>query len=192
MTVYTVGHSTRPIGDFLDLLEAHGIKKVVDVRTIPKSRHNPQFNQDELKRSLADARIGYRHLKVLGGLRHALRDSVNTGWRNLSFRGFADYMQTEEFDRGIELLETIARKQPTAIMCAEGNPWRCHRSLIGDALAKRKWQVLEISSRKAARPHRLTPFLRMRKGRLVYPAEATADKARVRIEPRRVSSNIAR
>jgi uncharacterized protein (DUF488 family) len=170
--VYTIGHSTRPIGDFVALLEAHGIKKVVDVRTIPKSRHNPQFNQEELRKSLAAAGIAYRHLKALGGLRHALQDSVNTGWRNLSFRGFADYMQTEEFDRGLELLETIARKQPTAIMCAEGNPWRCHRSLIGDALVKRKWQVLEISSRKTARPHKLTPFLRVRKGRLVYPAEA--------------------
>ncbi len=170
--VYTIGHSNRPIEDFLALLEAHGIKKVVDVRTIPRSRHNPQFNQDELKRSLVGARIGYRHLKALGGLRHALHDSVNTGWRNLSFRGFADHMQTEDFDQGLELLEGIARKQPTAIMCAEGNPWRCHRSLIADALTKRKWKVLEISSRKTARPHKLTPFLRMRKGRLVYPAEA--------------------
>ena len=172
--VYTIGHSNRPIEDFLALLEAHGIKKVVDVRTIPRSRHNPQFDQDELKPSLAGARIGYRHLKALGGLRHALRDSVNTGWRNLSFRGFADYMQTEDFDRGLELLEGIARKQPTAIMCAEGNPWRCHRSLIADALTKRKWKVLEISSRKTARPHKLTPFLKVRDGRLVYPAEVAA------------------
>jgi uncharacterized protein (DUF488 family) len=99
---------------------------------------------------------------------------VNEGWRNLSFRGFADYMQTEEFDRGLEQLERIAGRQPTAIMCAEGNPWRCHRSLIADALTKRKWKVLEISSRKTARPHKLTQFLRMRKGRLVYPAEAAA------------------
>ncbi len=167
--VYTIGHSNRRIEDFLALLQAHGVKKVVDVRTIPKSRHNPQFNQDELKKSLARAGIAYRHLKNLGGLRHALPDSVNTGWRNLSFRGFADYMQTEEFDFGIELLEGIARKQPTAIMCAEGNPWRCHRSLIADALTKRKWQVLEISSRRTARLHRLTSFLRVRRGRLVYP-----------------------
>jgi uncharacterized protein (DUF488 family) len=171
---YTVGHSTRSAADFLALLAAHGIRKVVDVRTIPKSRHNPQFNQEEIKKSLTDAGIGYRHLKVLGGLRHALHDSVNMGWRNLSFRGFADYMQTADFDRGLELLERIARKQPTAIMCAEGNPWRCHRSLIADALTKRRWKVLEISSRKTARPHRLTSFLRVRKGRLVYPAEATA------------------
>jgi len=167
--IYTIGHSTRPIDEFLALLEAHGIKKVVDIRTIPKSRHNPQFSQDELRESLAEAGIGYRHLKALGGLRHALKDSLNPGWRNLSFRGFADYMQTEEFDRGLELLEAIARKQPTAIMCAEGNPWRCHRSLIADALTRRKWQVLEISSRKTARPHKLTPFLRVRKGRLYYP-----------------------
>jgi len=169
-SVYTVGHSNRPIEGFLGLLEAHGIRMVADVRTIPRSRHNPQFNQDELKKSLAAVRIRYRHLKALGGLRHAAKDSVNLGWRNLSFRGFADYMQTDEFARGIELLETIARKQPTAVMCAEGNPWRCHRSLIADALTKRKWRVLEISSRRTARPHKLTPFLRMRKGRLVYPA----------------------
>jgi len=170
--VYTIGHSNRPIADFLALLEAYGVRKVVDVRTIPKSRHNPQFNQEELRKSLARAGIRYRHLKALGGLRHALRDSVNMGWRNLSFRGFADYMQTEEFDHGLELLEAIARRQPTTVMCAEGNPWRCHRSLIADALTKRKWQVLEISSRKTARPHKLTPFLRVRKGRLVYPPEA--------------------
>jgi uncharacterized protein (DUF488 family) len=169
--VYTIGHSTRTIGDFLALLEAHGIRKVVDVRTIPKSRHNPQFNQDELKKSLAEAGIGYRHLKALGGLRHAAKDSVNLGWRNLSFRGFADYMQTDEFDQGLAELEVLARKQPTAIMCAEGNPWRCHRSLIADALTKRKWQVFEISSRRTARPHTPTPFLRMRRGRLVYPTE---------------------
>ena len=169
-----VGHSNRPIEDFLALLQAHGINSVVDVRTIPKSRHNPQFNQEELRKSLARAGIRYRHLEALGGLRHALRDSANMGWRNLSFRGFADYMQTGEFDHGLELLEATASKQPTAIMCAEGNPWRCHRSLIADALTKRKWQVLEISSRKTARPHKLTPFLRVRKGRLVYPPEAAA------------------
>lgn len=169
-TVYTIGHSNRSIGDFLELLGAHGIRKVVNVRTIPKSRHNPQFNEEELRKSLKEAGIGYRHLKALGGLRHSLHDSVNMGWRNLSFRGFADYMQTEEFDRGLGFLEAIARNQPTAIMCAEGMPWRCHRSLIADALTKRKWRVLEISSRRTARPHKLTPFLRVRKGRLVYPA----------------------
>lgn len=169
------------------MLQAHGIELVADVRTIPKSRHNPQFNQEELRKSLADAGIQYRHLKALGGLRHAQDDSVNVGWRNLSFRGFADYMQTEEFDHGLELLEAIARKQPTAIMCAEGNPWRCHRSLIADALIKRKWRVLEISSRKTARPHRLTPFLRVRKGRLVYPETPAAQ---VRTDPNRAALGV--
>jgi len=167
--VYTIGHSTRPIGDFLALLQAHGVRQVADVRTIPRSRHNPQFNQDELRKSLADAGIGYRHLKAVGGLRHAARDSVNLGWRNISFRGFADYMQTEEFAQGLGQLEDLARRRVTAIMCAEGNPWRCHRSLIADALTKRGWQVMEISSRRTARLHRLTPFLRVRAGRLTYP-----------------------
>jgi len=167
--IYTIGHSNRTIEKFVDLLRAHGIRKLVDVRTIPRSRHNPQFNQGELRASLARARIGYRHLEALGGLRHTRPDSVNTGWRNSSFRGFADYMQTDEFSEGLVSLEEMARKQPTVVMCAEGNPWRCHRSLIADALTKRKWQVLEISSRRTARLHKLTSFLRVRKGRLVYP-----------------------
>jgi len=174
LSIYTIGHSNRTIQEFLALLEAHGIGKLVDVRTIPRSHHNPQFNQDELRNSLAEAGIRYRHLKALGGLRHSRRDSVNLGWDNLSFRGFADYMQTEEFARGLEHLEIIARKHSTAIMCAEAVPWRCHRSLIADALTKRKWQVLEIQSRRTARRHKLTPFLRVRKGKLVYPAGLAA------------------
>jgi len=167
--IYTIGHSTRATKQFIDMLSAHGIKKIVDVRTIPKSRHNPQFNQDELRKSLADVKIRYEHLKSLGGLRHAKKDSINLGWENASFRGFADYMQTDEFSRGAERLKKIAQRQTTAIMCAEAVPWRCHRSLIADALTKQKWEVLHIQSRKTARLHKVTPFLKKRAGKLIYP-----------------------
>jgi uncharacterized protein (DUF488 family) len=167
--IYTIGHSTRTTKRFIDILHAHGIKKIVDVRTIPKSRHNPQFNQDELRASLAGVKIRYEHLKSLGGLRHAIKNSINLGWENASFRGFADYMQTDSFSRGLERLEKIAQKQTTAIMCAEAVPWRCHRSLIADALTKKKWLVLHIQSGKTVRPHKVTSFLRKRAGKLIYP-----------------------
>ncbi|MBU6414722.1 DUF488 domain-containing protein [Patescibacteria group bacterium] len=167
--IYTIGHSVREIGKFLNLLKAHGIEKLVDIRTIPKSSHNPQFNQSELRTSLQKAGIGYRRLKELGGLRHAKKDSVNTGWRNVSFRGFADYMQTADFEKGINRLKEIARRKRTAIMCAEAVPWRCHRSLVADALVKQKWQVLHIQSKRTAKKHRLTPFLKVRKNKLTYP-----------------------
>ena len=169
-TVYTVGHSTRTTRELLELLRAHGVEQVVDVRTIPRSRHNPQFNRPALSRALHAGKLGYRHLKALGGLRHARADSVNLGWRNASFRGYADYMQTEEFAAGQARLEQIARGRPTAIMCAEALPWRCHRSLIADALTVAGWRVLHIQSRRTARPHRRTPFLRVRGGTLRYPA----------------------
>jgi uncharacterized protein (DUF488 family) len=139
------------------------------VRTIPKSRHNPQFNGPALSRSLHAARIGYRHVKALGGLRHGRPDSVNRGWRNPSFRGFADYMGTEDFVAGLARLEEQAARRPTAIMCAEAVPWRCHRSLIADALTVAGWRVLHIQSRRTARRHTRTPFLRVRAGRLLYP-----------------------
>jgi uncharacterized protein (DUF488 family) len=171
-TLYTIGHSTRTARELIELLRAHGVEQVVDVRTIPRSRHNPQFTRLALSRSLRAARIGYRHLKALGGLRHARLDSVNLGWRNSSFRGYADYMQTEAFAAGLERLEQLAARRPTAILCAEALPWRCHRSLIADALTVVRWRVLHIQSRKIARPHRRTPFLRVRSGRLVYPRSA--------------------
>ena len=169
-TLYAVGHSTRSTRELLELLRAHGVEQVVDVRTIPRSRHNPQFNGPALARSLRAAGLRYRHLKALGGLRHARPDSVNLGWRNASFRGYADYMQTEEFAAGLATLEQISRRRPTAIMCAEAVPWRCHRSLIADALTVAGWRVLHIQSRQTARPHRRTPFLRVRGGTLRYPA----------------------
>ena len=170
-TLHTIGHSTRTARKLIELLRAHGVEQVVDVRTIPRSRHNPQFTRLALSRSLRAAKIGYRHLKALGGLRHARLDSVNLGWRNASFRGYADYMQTEDFAVGLERLEQLAARRPTAILCAEALPWRCHRSLIADALTVVRWRVLHIQTRKTARPHRRTPFLRVRSGRLVYPAQ---------------------
>jgi len=132
--VLTIGHSNRSWKDFLDLLRAHRVKRVIDVRSIPRSRHNPQFNREILSAKLRSARIGYVHLRKLGGLRHARRDSPNMGWRNASFRGFADYMQTSEFEAGLHRLMKLAGQKRSAIMCAEAVPWRCHRSLIADAL----------------------------------------------------------
>lgn len=170
--LYTVGHSTRPIGQFLELLNAHGIKKVVDVRTIPRSRHNPQYDQAALRDALRAARIGYQHMPRLGGLRHTRKDSPNAGWINRSFRGYADHMQSENFLAGLRRLEAEARKRATVIMCAEAFVARCHRSLIADALTVDGWRVRHIQSRKTAKRHRRTPFLKVRRGRLLYPAPA--------------------
>lgn len=167
--LYTIGHSTREIRELVEVLRTHGVEQVVDVRTIPRSRHNPQFNRPALSRSLHAAKIGYRHIKALGGLRHARPDSINIGWRNASFRGFADYMQSQEFAAGLARLEQLATRRLTVIMCAEVLPWRCHRSLIADALTVARWRVLHILSRRPARPHRRTPFLKVRSSRLLYP-----------------------
>lgn len=171
--IFTIGHSTHPITEFVELLQTHHIKQIVDIRSIPKSRHNPQFNELDLKESLKKAHIRYKHLKELGGLRHTTKNSVNLGWHNTSFRGFADYMASEEFEEGLQTLMKIASKKSTAIMCAEAVPWRCHRSLIGDALTKKKWAVYDIMSRTSAKKHKLTPFLKVRKGRLIYPVPKT-------------------
>jgi uncharacterized protein (DUF488 family) len=167
-TIYTIGHSTRSIEQFLAMLKAHGIEEVVDVRTIPKSRHNPQFGQDLLAASLQEDGIAYAHLATLGGLRRPAKESINTGWENASFRGYADYMATEQFRQGLAELETLAEKKRVAIMCAEAVPWRCHRSLLADALTVQGWQVRHIQSRKTAKEHELTPFLRVEDGEMVY------------------------
>ena len=167
--IFTVGHSTHPIGEFIQLLQAHQIRAVVDIRKMPKSRHSPQFNEGDLKESLRGANIQYKHIKKLGGLRHATKESTNLGWRNASFRGFADYMLTPGFSEGMEALIQVANDRSSAIMCAEAVPWRCHRSLIADALTKRGWLVRNIMSRSSATNHRLTPFLKIRKGQLTYP-----------------------
>jgi uncharacterized protein (DUF488 family) len=168
-TIYTIGHSTRTIEQFIALLRAHGIEELVDVRTIPRSRHNPQFGKEELAASLQQADIAYTHFGKLGGLRHASKDSVNLGWQNTSFRGFADYMDTPEFQAGLEELKALAEKKTVAMMCAEAVPWRCHRSLVADALTIQGWQVLHIQSRKTASPHKLTPFLKVQVGKITYP-----------------------
>lgn len=167
--IYTIGHSTRTMLEFVSLLKAHNVQRIVDVRTIPKSRHNPQFNEKAIERSLRKAEINYVHVALLGGLRHTTIASKNLGWHNRSFRGFADYMSTQEFEEGVEVLEKIAKKETTAIMCAEAVPWRCHRSLVADALTKRHWAVFDIMSLKTASKHRITPFLKVRQGKLTYP-----------------------
>ena len=168
-TLLTIGHSTRPIDEFIQLLKDHGVKEIVDVRSIPKSRHCPQFNSEPFEESLWKAGIGYTHIEKLGGLRHSRKDSVNLGWRNASFRGFADYMATPEFSEGLDELTRIARMRRVAIMCAEAVPWRCHRSLIADAMSGKGWEVRDILSSNAPTEHRLTPFLRVVDGQLTYP-----------------------
>jgi uncharacterized protein (DUF488 family) len=171
-TIWTIGHSTRPIGEFMNLLRAHEIRLLVDVRTIPRSRHNPQFNEDRLAESLKKAGLGSLHMPALGGLRKARKDSINDGWRNTSFRGYADYMQTDKFWHALEEFMMHGRQNPTAIMCAEAVPWRCHRSLIADALVARGWEVRHILSQVKADEHRLTPFAVIDGTTIVYPQPA--------------------
>jgi len=169
ISIFTIGHSTHPISKFIEVLKVHEIKRIVDVRTIPKSRHNPQFNSVELEESLRAEGIDYLHMPGLGGLRHARKDSPNTAWRNASFRGFADYMQTEEFGINLEKLIEIAHHDRVAIMCAEAVPWRCHRSLIGDALLVRGVDVLDITGTHSVHPHTLTPWAKVEGTKITYP-----------------------
>lgn len=168
--IFTIGHSTRSIEIFIGMLKAYGVKRLVDVRTIPRSRHNPQFNRNVLPAALLQAGIGYTHMEALGGLRHARKDSLNTGWRNASFRGFADYMQTPEFEAGVKMLIKASKREQVAIMCAEAAPWRCHRSLIGDALLARGIAVEDIMSATRTRAHVLTSFATVEGSRVTYPA----------------------
>jgi uncharacterized protein (DUF488 family) len=160
-TICAIGHSTRSIERFLKILNAHSITMLIDIRSVPKSRHNPQFNSDALRGSLAEEGIAYVHLKELGGLRHPSKTSVNTGWRNPSFRGFADHMQTSEFEAGLDRLIALGKRENVAIMCAEGNPFRCHRSLVADALTVRGVHAVHISSERPGRPHTLAPFAKV-------------------------------
>ena len=168
--ILTVGHSTRPITEFIELLRAHEVTHLVDVRTIPRSRHNPQFNAESLAVELPAAGITYTHQKDLGGLRHPRANSINTGWRNASFRGYADYMQTAEFERALTNLIASAANGQIAIMCSEAVPWRCHRSLIADALTIRGIAVEHILSKKR-NPHALTPFAKVEGTHIEYPPE---------------------
>jgi uncharacterized protein (DUF488 family) len=173
MTLFTIGHSTHSLDDFVAMLRAHGVERLVDVRTVPRSKHNPQFNRDTFSEALHNRHFSYRHLKSLGGLRHPRPDSTNTAWRNDSFRGYADYMQTPEFEEGLEQLIDLANEKPTAIMCAESVPWRCHRSLIADALIARGHEVQDIMSVTSAKPHKLNPMAKVRAKRVTYPGHQT-------------------
>jgi uncharacterized protein (DUF488 family) len=170
-TIWTIGHSTRAIEDFLQLLTTHGVERLVDVRLIPFSRRNPQFNSTALQASLSQAGIAYVPMTGLGGRRTPRPDSPNRGWRNASFRGYADYMQTDDFSSALEMLMTDAKKDRTAIMCAEAVPWRCHRSLISDALVTTGWDVCHIVSKAQPKPHELTSFATIAHGRLIYPGQ---------------------
>jgi uncharacterized protein (DUF488 family) len=169
MTIYTIGHSTHPIEKFVEMLAANEVSLIADVRTIPRSRRNPQYGAEELAAGLKASGIAYKRLAGLGGLRHAKKDSVNTAWEKDTFRGFADYMQTEEFAVSLaELIET-AKAQPTAILCAEALPWRCHRSLIADALTVRGVWVLHIMSKTSVKEHALTSFAVVEGEKITYP-----------------------
>jgi uncharacterized protein (DUF488 family) len=169
VTVFTIGHSTRPVDEFIGLLAAHSVQRLIDVRTIPQSRHNPQFGRERLSASLERSGIHYTHMPGLGGLRRPRKDSINTGWRNASFRGYADYMQTREFEESLDRCVELAGQQRVALMCAEAVPWRCHRSLIADALLARGIDVREIANAAESRPHTLTPWARVEGTTVTYP-----------------------
>jgi len=170
--VYTVGHSTRPVDAFIELLASRGVACLADVRTVPRSRHNPQFAADALAASLAAAGIAYRSFPGLGGFRRARADSPNAAWRNASFRGYADYMQTPAFGAELDALIALAAKQTVAVMCAEAVPWRCHRSLIADALTVRGIRAEEIVSATKTQPHALTRFACVDGTTLTYPPDS--------------------
>jgi uncharacterized protein (DUF488 family) len=167
--IFTVGHSSLPIDRFVGLLHAYRIGKLADIRSVPRSRHNPQFNADALADALKLEKIGYLSVPALGGLRQPRKNSPNTGWRNTSFRGYADYMQTQPFEEGLTTLIQMSRQERTAIMCAEAVPWRCHRSLVADALSVRGIRVVEILSEESYRMHNLTPFAQVEGMGITYP-----------------------
>ena len=170
--IRTVGHGTRAVEELIDVVRVHGVVELVDVRTLPRSRRNPQFGREALTEHLAVARLAYVHMPGLGGFRRARADSVNLGWRNAGFRGYADYMETPEFAQSLEALVELAERRPTAIMCAETVPWRCHRSLIADALMARGIVVEHILTAQRAEPHVLTAFALVEVTRVTYPAPA--------------------
>lgn len=167
--IFTIGHSNRSLEEFIELLQLNEVELVADVRTVPRSRYNPQFNRDTLPESLREAGIGYLHIAGLGGFRHTVSDSVNTGWRNASFQGFADYMQTKEFEDNLETLIELSRTEQVAVMCAEAVPWRCHRSLIADALLIRGIRVEDILGKGERREHALTSWAKVNGTTITYP-----------------------
>ena len=169
--IYTIGHSTRELGEFLDLLAVHRVTQVVDVRRYPASRRHPHFARDALAAALAAVGVAYHHEPELGGRRTARRDSTNTAWRSASFRGYADYMETSGFEEALTRLRELARARPTAVLCAEAVPWRCHRQLIADALVARGEDVRHILGAARLDPHRLSAHAQVLPGgRLSYPA----------------------
>lgn len=167
--VLTVGHSTRPLAEFIALLAAHSVTRLIDVRTVPRSRHNPQFNRETFPAALEAAGIGYEHVAGLGGFRRAGPESPNLGWRNASFRGYADYMQTPEFAENLAGLMKLAKQERVALMCAEAVPWRCHRSLIADALVVHGIRAEEIINSTRRQVHTLTPFAKVDGTAITYP-----------------------
>lgn len=170
-TVWTIGHSTRPLEELIGLLREHEITQLVDIRTVPGSRHNPQYSQEAMRTSLPEHGVRYVYLKELGGLRKTAPDSINGAWRNASFRGYADYMQTPAFRAAVDELVDLAARPRTAIMCAEAVPWRCHRSLVGDALLVRGVRVVDIMGPHQAREHKLTAFAQVEGASITYPPE---------------------
>ncbi|HTJ77856.1 MAG TPA: DUF488 domain-containing protein [Rariglobus sp.] len=189
LVVMTIGHSTRTLGEFIGLLQAHAVTRVVDVRTIPRSWHNPQFNKDSLPDALKEVGLSYVHMPGLGGLRHTTPDSINMGWRNASFRGYADYMQTPEFEQSLEKLIQMAEQERVAIMCAEAVPWRCHRSLISDALLVRGIRTEDIMSLTRRTVHTLTSFATVRGTTITYPpAKSRLRKKKTKMKCRTISS----
>ena len=169
LTLYTIGHSTRTLDEFIALLKSYGIILLVDVRTVPRSRHNPQFNKETLPATLKPAGVRYLHMPEIGGLRHPKRDSINLALKNLGFRGYADYMQTKEFADNLLKIVALARENCLTLMCAEALPWRCHRSLISDALIARHVKVLHIISTTSAITHQVSELAQLEGTRITYP-----------------------
>ncbi len=171
MTVYTLGHSTRQLNELVDILKRFDIRFLADIRSIPRSRYNPQFNSDSFSKQLKKRDITYQHIAELGGLRHTRKDSPNTGWRNAAFRGYADYMQTDDFNRAVDDLLNKAAKTTTAVMCAEAVPWRCHRTLLSDALLVRDVEVVHILDKNQTRSATLTDFAEVKGTDITYPSD---------------------
>ncbi|HEY9757489.1 MAG TPA: DUF488 domain-containing protein [Oculatellaceae cyanobacterium] len=175
MTVFTIGHSTHSLDEFVEMLRANGVEKLIDIRSLPGSTKFTHFDRESLSKSLRNRKIGYKLLKKLGGRRRVNKDNTsNLGWRNAAFRGYADYMQTEGFAEGLAQLIEIASEKRVAIMCAEAVPWRCHRSLVADALITRGINVRDIFSKTSTKPHELNAMARVSKGQLSYPEEKQA------------------
>jgi len=174
--IYTIGHSTRSIEEFASILQKYKIRQLVDIRTIPKSRRNPQYGQENLEESLAEAGIKYIQMKDLGGLRPAVKETKNAGWKNQSFRNYADYMQSADFAEAVEELKNISHNAKTVMMCAEAVPWRCHRRLVGDALLIREVEVIDIFDEKNSKPHLLTSFAKVEGEKITYPTSTEEEE----------------